>query len=383
MSTFQFTKATKKQVKARIAIDGPSGSGKTYTSLIAAKALAGNGRIAVIDTERGSASLYSDKFDFDVLELNPPYSPDVYRGAIKAAENGGYSVIVIDSLSHAWEGEGGALDMADDATKRQKTPNSYTAWREVTPVHRAMVDAILQSKCHVIVTMRSKMEYVQEKNADGRTVINKVGMAPIQRSGMEYEFTIVGDMDLDNTIVISKSRYEPFSGRVQKKPGIEFFKPFVDWLNSGEPKDTTTVAPRVSGEPESVVETQPVNETPKPNGGKYARPMPPETLKEALQKRAASAKPASEKQTNLVRVLLVEHFADREDERHQAQEYLTGHKSFKDIEPTMISAILDWMKPTQSSDGSGAYELDKNAKIELTMVARQFMEDLGQQTLAI
>lgn len=242
MSTFQFTKATKKQVKARIAIDGPSGSGKTYTSLIAAKALAGNGRIAVIDTERGSASLYSDKFDFDVLELNPPYSPDVYQGAIKAAENGGYSVIVIDSLSHAWEGEGGALDMADDATKRQKTPNSYTAWREVTPVHRAMVDAILQSKCHVIVTMRSKMEYVQEKNANGRTVINKVGMAPIQRSGMEYEFTIVGDMDLDNTLVISKTRFEPYNGLVQKKPGITFFKPFVEWLNSGKAVDQKTLS---------------------------------------------------------------------------------------------------------------------------------------------
>ena len=257
MTEFQFVKATKKQAKARIAIDGPSGSGKTYTSLIAATALAKGGKIAVIDTERGSASLYSEKFDFDVLELNPPYSPEVYQGAIKAAENAGYAVIVIDSLSHAWEGEGGALDMADDATKRQKTQNSYTAWREVTPVHRAMVDAILQSKCHVVVTMRSKMEYVQEKNSDGRTVINKVGMAPIQRSGMEYEFTIVGDMDLDNSIVISKSRFEPFSGRVQKKPSIEFFKPFVDWLNSGESKESTPVTaqrlmPRAETEPEAI-----------------------------------------------------------------------------------------------------------------------------------
>lgn len=378
MTEFQFVKATKKQAKARIAIDGPSGSGKTYTSLIAATALAKGGKIAVIDTERGSASLYSEKFDFDVLELNPPYSPDVYRDAIKAAENAGYAVIVIDSLSHAWEGEGGALDMADDATKRQKTQNSYTAWREVTPVHRAMVDAILQSKCHVVVTMRSKMEYIQEKNSDGRTVINKVGMAPIQRSGMEYEFTIVGDMDLDNTIVISKSRFEPFSGRVQKKPSIEFFKPFVDWLNSGESKESTPVTAQ-----RLMPEADPVMENPKSNGGKYARPMAPEVLKEALQKKASSAKPANEKQINLVRVLLLEHFADREDERHQAQEYLTGHKSFKDIEPAMISAILDWMKPTPNIDGSGSYELNKDAKLELTMVARQFMADMGQQTLAI
>lgn len=135
--------------------------------------------------------------------------------------------------------------------------------------------------------------------------------------------------------------------------------------------------PRVEAEVEEIIEAQ------KTIKNKWARPMPPEVLKEALQRKAAKSNPASEKQINLVRVLLVEHFADREDERHQAQEFLTGHKSFKDIEPTMISAILDWMKPTQSSDGSGAYELDKNAKIELTMVARQFMEDLGQQTLAI
>ena len=383
MTEFQFVKATKKQAKARIAIDGPSGSGKTYTSLIAATALAKGGKIAVIDTERGSASLYSEKFDFDVLELNPPFSPEIYHGAIKAAENAGYAVIVIDSLSHAWEGEGGALDMADDATKRQKTQNSYTAWREVTPIHRAMVDAILQSKCHVVVTMRSKMEYVQEKNSDGRTVINKVGMAPIQRSGMEYEFTIVGDMDLDNTIVISKSRYEPFSGRVQKKPGIEFFKPFVDWLNSGESKVHATVTPKVSDEPEPVIEMQLVKETPKTNGDKYARPMPPEVLKEALQRKAAKSNPASEKQINLVRVLLVEHFADREDERHQVQEFLTGHKHFNEIEPEMLSAILDWLRPEKAADGSGAYVLGKDAKVELTMVARQFMENIGQQKLEI
>ncbi len=119
------------------------------------------------------------------------------------------------------------------------------------------------------------------------------------------------------------------------------------------------------------------------NGDKWARPMQPEILKEALQKKASKANPATEKQINLVRVLLLEYFSDREDERHQAQEYLTGHKSFKDIEPTMISAILDWMKPEKATDGSGAYVLGKDAKIELTMVARKFMEEHGQQQLNI
>lgn len=234
MSTkFQFKKATKKQVKARVAIAGPSGSGKTYTGLVASTALANGGRIAVIDTERGSASLYSDYFSFDVLELEPPFSPKVYKQAIKAAEDAGYGVILIDSLSHAWEGEGGALDLADEATSRQRTPNSYTAWREVTPLHREMVDAMLQSKAHIVATMRSKTEYAIQKE-DGKTKILKVGMAPIQRAGMEYEFTVVGDMDIDNKIVISKSRFAPLQSKVQLKPDINFFKPFVDWLNSGD-----------------------------------------------------------------------------------------------------------------------------------------------------
>jgi len=118
-----------------------------------------------------------------------------------------------------------------------------------------------------------------------------------------------------------------------------------------------------------------------PTKSKYARPMSPETLREALQTKAAKAKPANEKQINLVRALLLEHFADRDDERHQAQEYLTGHKTFSDIEPEMISAILDWMKPEKNPDGSGSYILNKDAKIELTMAARQFMVDLGQEPI--
>lgn len=128
---------------------------------------------------------------------------------------------------------------------------------------------------------------------------------------------------------------------------------------------------------------KPAEEKPKTNGDKWARPMSPETLKEALQRKAAKANPATEKQINLTRILFLEHFAEREDERHQAQEYLTGHKHFNEIEPEMISAILDWLKPEKATDGSGSYVLGKDAKIEMTMVARKFMEDQGQQTLAI
>lgn len=140
----------------------------------------------------------------------------------------------------------------------------------------------------------------------------------------------------------------------------------------------------IKSEPESFEhDVDEIVEAQKAVKNKWARPMPPDVLKEALQLKVAKAKPASEKQTNLVRMLLLEHFADREDERHQAQEFLTGHKSFKDIEPEMISAILDWMKPEQNPDGSGSYVLNKDAKLELTMVARQFMEELGQEKLEI
>jgi len=244
--TYTFQKARKSKIKARIAIDGPSGSGKTYTSLIAATALAQGGKIAVIDTERGSASLYSDKFEFDVLELDK-FSPKTYIDAIEAAERAGYSVIVIDSLSHAWEGEGGALDMVDNAAARSNSKNSYTAWRDVTPIHRRMVDAILQSSCHIIATMRSKTEYVLETNSRGQQVPRKVGMAPIQRAGMEYEFTVVGDMDLDHRIVISKSRYEPLQDAVETKTTAEFFQPFVDWLSEGEsPRSKAAPQPQPS-----------------------------------------------------------------------------------------------------------------------------------------
>lgn len=260
MTDFTFQKASKKQVKARIAIDGPSGSGKTFTALTAATALADSGKIAVIDTEHGSASLYSDAFAFDVLEL-ANFSPETYTHAIHAAERAGYAVIVIDSLSHAWEGEGGALDLADDATRRQKTPNSYTAWKEVTPIHRKMVDAILSSPAHIVATMRSKMDYVQEKDANGRTTIRKIGLAPVQRAGMEYEFTLVGDMDLDHTIVISKSRCPALADAVQARPNIAFFTKFRDWLNTGAPATQTiptqTVPFQSSPTPQSINPTQP------------------------------------------------------------------------------------------------------------------------------
>jgi len=234
----QFVKATKQQRKARIAIDGPTGSGKTYTALVAAQAFidAESGRIAVIDTEHGSASLYSELFDFDVLQLDN-FAPDNYIKALSTAEIAKYTVVVIDSLSHAWEGEGGVLDI-NDKIARQKGGNSFAAWKDTTPIQRGFIETILSSSCHIIVTMRSKMDYTMDEISDQKgykkTVVSKVGMNPIQRQGVEYEFDLVGDLDVGHTMTITKSRFHFMADVSKNKPDKDFFKQLVDWLNSGE-----------------------------------------------------------------------------------------------------------------------------------------------------
>jgi len=254
-------------------LDGPSGSGKTYTALVAATALANGGKIAVIDTERGSASLYSDKFAFDVVCLET-FDPKQYVAMIHAAEDAGYAVIVIDSLSHAWEGEGGVLDLHDQAVKRERSGNSFTAWKDVTPVHRKLVDAMLQSKCHVIATMRSKTEYVLETDSNGKQKPRKVGMAPIQRQGMEYEFTIVGDLDTDHNLVISKSRFDKVSDAVVTKPDVKWFSQITDWLNSAVPEPETPNPHNPAPRPEEPTEDTraepptPQRKAPAPTNGK-------------------------------------------------------------------------------------------------------------------
>lgn len=236
-----FRKATKEKLKARIAIDGPAGSGKTYTALRFAFAMAGpGGKVAVIDTEHRSASKYSGEspdgtpFAFDVCELDH-YSPSTYVNVIKEAGKAGYDVLVIDSLSHAWEGVGGALDMVDRKAASSKG-NSFAAWRDVTPMHRDMVEAILACPCHVIATMRSKMTYELEEYVDDgkkKTRVNKLGLKPIQREGVEYEFDVVADMDLEHILTISKTRCPALDGKKASAPGAAFVAPLLTWLTTG------------------------------------------------------------------------------------------------------------------------------------------------------
>lgn len=233
-----FVKASKKQARLRMALVGPAGSGKTYTALAIGTAL--GSKVAVIDTERGSASLYTDKFSFDVCELSN-FHPENYIKAIREAEAAGYEVLVIDSLTHAWNGEGGVLQIVEAASARAKN-NTYAGWREGTPLQNALVDAILQSKCHVITTMRSKTEYVLE-NVNGRNVPKKVGMAPVQREGMDYEMSVVGELDQDNTLVVTKTRCEALTGAVIKRPGKELASQLLAWLTDGAPAPEVVTAP--------------------------------------------------------------------------------------------------------------------------------------------
>lgn len=235
MAIFEFTKATKAKAKARIGLVGPSGSGKTYTALSIAQGL--GERIALIDTEHGSASKYAGQFEFDVLELDT-FSPDIYTQAIQAAEQAGFDVVIIDSLSHAWTGKDGALEQVDKAAARNHN-NSFAGWRDVTPMHNRMIDAIVGCKIHVIATMRSKTEYILEQQKRGSKTVNvpkKVGMAPVQRDGMEYEFDIIGDLDLDHNLIITKTRCLELDNEVIKKPDAEFGETVKAWLSDGVDK---------------------------------------------------------------------------------------------------------------------------------------------------
>jgi len=257
-----FRKAERKKAKLRCALAGPSGSGKTYSALLMAFGL--GGKVALIDTENGSGDLYAHLGEYDICPITAPFIPDKYIAAIKAAEAAGYDIIIIDSLSHAWAGEGGLLDMQGKIADSGKG-NSYTAWRSVTPKHNALVEAMLQSKSHIIATVRSKQDYVQEKDEKGKvTQIKKVGMAPVQREGLEYEFTVFFDLSMQHEASASKDRTSLFDSRFIK-PSPELGKELLAWLNSGAdvPPPPVPAAAEKTTPAAAVVEKEP----PKPLNG--------------------------------------------------------------------------------------------------------------------
>lgn len=228
----QFQKAERKKSKLRLALTGPSGSGKTYGALLTAKGI--GGRIAVIDTEKGSASLYSDIVDFDVLELSAPYTPERYRQAVQLAVNNGFDVIIIDSITHEWSGAGGCLELNDEIAKAKFKGNTWSAWSETKARHRALIDDLLACPAHIIVTMRSKTETAQAE-VNGRKQVQKLGMKAEQNDGIEYEFTTVLDLIHDgNFAQPSKDRTGLFPPNGNPfKLSIETGQKLVEWLESG------------------------------------------------------------------------------------------------------------------------------------------------------
>lgn len=234
-----FQKAIKQEAKLRLAIAGPAGSGKTYTGLSIAQSLANGGKIAVLDTEHGSASKYADLFGFDVQEIDPPFHPDRFAAAIREAQKEGYSVIVLDSLSHAWNGTGGLLEIVDQIAARSSSKNTFAAWKEGTPIQNKLIDTMLQADIHIIATMRQKQEYVLEEGDNKKMKPVKVGLAAVQREGFEYEFDVVMNMDIDNNGVIVKTRCPALNGGMYRRPGKDVADILAEWL-TGAPRVETT-----------------------------------------------------------------------------------------------------------------------------------------------
>ena len=225
-----FNKAQRKKAKLRLGITGPAGSGKTFGALLVAFGL--GGKIALIDTENGSGDLYSTLGDYDIGYITAPYTVDKYLQAIHEAESAGYDIIIIDSLSHAWSGEGGLLDQQSRITATSKSGNSYAAWRQITPMHNKLIDTMLSSPAHIIATMRSKTEYVQTENERGYKEIRKVGLAPVQREGMDYEFGVVFDLGVNHLASVSKDRTGIFDEQIFKL-SQDTGKILRKWLDEG------------------------------------------------------------------------------------------------------------------------------------------------------
>lgn len=237
----EFRKAERRRVKARIGMAGPSGSGKTMSALLFAYGLVGDwGKIALVDTEMGSGELYVGAKvggitigEYQCCRIEPPYTVEKYIDAMRAAEEmKEIEVIVIDSATHAWAGSGGLLDRQGKIADASKSKNTWTAWRTITPLHNQFVDMMLQTRLHLITTLRSKTEYAQTTDANGKAKIEKLGMSPIQREGFEYEFTVMFDIDMNHIATTSKDRTTVFDGQFEKisdKTG----KKFLAWANTG------------------------------------------------------------------------------------------------------------------------------------------------------
>jgi hypothetical protein len=222
-------KATRRQTKINVLLSGPSGSGKTYSALLLASGLAPFDKVALIDTERGSGELYCHLGEYNVVHLDPPYSPQRYIEAINLCVKSGIECIIVDSISHEWDGLGGILNMKDHSTEK----NEFARWSKLTPLHNMFIDAITGCEVHVICTSRAKQDYVL-KDVNGKSVPKKVGMRSITRDGFDYEMLLCFDLDLQHYAISTKDRTGMFISQppfvIEQSTG----KRILDWCSAGE-----------------------------------------------------------------------------------------------------------------------------------------------------
>lgn len=226
----QLRKATRTKAKIKLGLSAVSGGGKTMSAILIAKGLCGGdlSKVALIDTENGSGDLYAHLGEYNVLPLEAPYTPERYIEAIIACENAGVDVIIIDSITHEWDGKGGILEISNSMAG-----NSYTNWAKLTPRHQSFIDKILQSKCHIITTVRRKQDYEMTTNSAGKLVPQKVGLKEVTREGFEYELTLNLELDTKHNATASKDRTGLFMGNPEFIPSEQTGKLILDWCESG------------------------------------------------------------------------------------------------------------------------------------------------------
>lgn len=224
----ELRKAQKQKSRIRMGFSAVAGGGKTYSALLVAKGLCGSwDKVAIIDTENGSADLYADLGEYNTLPLQSPYTPERYIQAIKTCEDAGMEVIIIDSITHEWDGKGGVLEIQNAMGGR------YQDWASVTPRHQKFLDAILSSKCHILTTVRRKQDYSMEKGSDGKLKVEKAGLKEITREGYEYELTLNLEMDTQHMATASKDRTGLFMDKDPFIPTEETGKLILQWCESG------------------------------------------------------------------------------------------------------------------------------------------------------
>lgn len=245
----QLRKASRKKAKLRLGFSAVSGAGKTVSALLVAFGMTGDwGKIAVIDTENESADLYANHKltngtvigEFNVLPLKAPYTPEKYSDAIKDCENAGMEVIIIDSITHEWDGKGGCLEIVESLGGR------YQDWAKVTPRHQSFIDSILQSSCHIFTTVRRKQDYEMTKDDKGKVKVEKAGLKEVTREGFEYELTANLEIDSRHNATASKDRTGLFEGKPAFVPSIETGQKLREWCELGiepvNPKEELTNA---------------------------------------------------------------------------------------------------------------------------------------------